>query len=106
VEKDLGAVPYLGKALNDHGDEDVRADAALKLGNLKDPMAIEPLAKGLHDVDPEVRKSVVEALGRIGGERAIPLLTEALNDKEEEVRNAAAEALEGLAKAPAGEGGD
>ncbi len=50
----------------------LRRNAAVALGNLRDPRAVPALAKALEDEDPVVRGHAAWALGRIGGaERAL-----------------------------------
>lgn len=57
-------------------DRQVRLNAALALGRLRAPRALDALAaRCREDADPEVRGVAAEALGRLGDERAVvPLL--------------------------------
>ncbi len=71
-----------------------REGAALALGMLKDPAAVQALSRRLEE-DPEspVRCHAASALGEIGDSRALPALERALKDKEGGVRLDAAEAI-------------
>jgi cyclophilin family peptidyl-prolyl cis-trans isomerase len=72
----------------------VRRRAALALGRVGLPEAIEPLSRLLaQDADPEVRQMAAFALGLIGDASARQALTMALNDPEPIVSGRAAEAL-------------
>ena len=74
--------------------------AAMALGRLRDPRAVEPLIQALKHPNCEVRYVAAVALGEIGDARAIDPLVEALADhwgSDEllpSVREAAAIALE------------
>ena len=71
----------------------VRADAAVALGELKDPLAVEALIGALNDTDHRVGYSAATALGEIGDERALtPLLRQAMS-ADERIRLAAAKAV-------------
>lgn len=52
----------------------VRADAAVALGLIRDPRAVEPLMACLDGEDNRVRESAARALGDIGDERALSAL--------------------------------
>ncbi|MCS6897502.1 MAG: HEAT repeat domain-containing protein, partial [Nitrospira sp.] len=52
-------------ALSDH-DWVVREDAAVRLGQFKDPRAVEPLVATLRDPDRAVREAAIDALRAIG----------------------------------------
>jgi HEAT repeat protein len=73
---------------------DVRARAALGLGEIGDTRGVEPLIQALQDEDSFLRQMSAVALGNIGDARAIEPLTKALQDEDSHVRQAAAEALE------------
>jgi len=77
------------------GDEDwrVRMEAAVALGNIGDPRAVEPLIRALGDKDWRVRMEAAVALGNIGDPRAVEPLIQALGDKSGSVRRVAARAL-------------
>lgn len=80
-------------------EEQSRAQAALKLGELGDPQAVDALIVALKGEYTLVRRNVAEALGRIGDQRAVASLLEvAQNDSDESVRTAAQQALETLQK--------
>jgi len=77
------------------GTESERRRAALGLGRIGDPRAVDPLIKALEskDEDRDVRLLAAKALGKIGDVRAINTLIETLKDENAEVRMIAAEAL-------------
>ncbi len=75
------------------GDVRVRADAAERLGDLKDPVAVDPLIGALKDEDANVRAEAVDSLRRIGDPKAVDPLIRALQDEDASVRKNAAEAL-------------
>jgi HEAT repeat protein len=58
-------VQGLIKALGYEKDEQIRHAAALALGQIGDPRALEPLIAASHDSDPDVRQAAVEALGQV-----------------------------------------
>lgn len=67
-------------------DADVRAEAASKLGELKDARGAEPLIERLQqDQDEWVRRDAARALGEIGDGRALGPLLLALADPSEPV---------------------
>lgn len=72
---------------------DVRAEAAVDLGNNPDPRAVVPLISALKDKDSDVRVVVAEALGKIKDRRAVPALLVSLGDSDPGVREVAASAL-------------
>jgi HEAT repeat protein len=63
------------KALDYKKEASIRAGAALALGEIKDPTAVEPLMAALTDSDIEVRKQTAWALHEIGDSRVEPLIT-------------------------------
>jgi cyclophilin family peptidyl-prolyl cis-trans isomerase/HEAT repeat protein len=71
----------------------VRRRAALALGRVGLPDAIEPLTKLLADEEPEVRQMAAFALGLIGSPAARPPLTQALSGPDVILQGRAAEAL-------------
>jgi HEAT repeat protein len=70
-----------------------RLEAATALGDIGDVRAVEALLVALHDADPAVRAAAATALGKIGDGRAVQPLVEAFQDREETVRQAAIDAL-------------
>jgi hypothetical protein len=80
---------YLGR-LRDP-DERVRADAALQLGRMQAPQAVEPLSALLaSDRSPAVRDAAARGLGLIGTPNTLPALQRAAQaDEDREVRNSA-----------------
>lgn len=90
---DTRAVPALIKALQQNS----LVDAAISLGNFRDPRGFEPLLAALKSRDAALRLAAVEALGRFR-DRSAALALEplALNDPESKVRLAAANVLTAL----------
>ena len=72
------AVEPLIRALKD-GDTDVRQNAAVALGDIRDSQAVGPLINALNDSDTGVRWSATYALSKIGHD-AVPQLIKALNN--------------------------
>ncbi|MBI3951582.1 MAG: HEAT repeat domain-containing protein [Acidobacteria bacterium] len=67
-----------------------RREAAKKLGELRQRVAVQPLIEALReDQDPEVRAAAAQSLGLIKDEVAVPALFDGLKDKVSEVRQAA-----------------
>jgi HEAT repeat protein len=95
------AEPVLLAALADPLPQ-VRGQAALALGNIADPAAIDALQSLLADRRPEVRPYAVVALGQFNDPRAVEALTEACTDtgQPEIVRHLAAAFL--IENGPAG----
>lgn len=58
----------------------VRMEAAIKLGQIKDPIAVEPLINALSDNNTNVRIQAALALGQIGDEKALEPLCIALTN--------------------------
>jgi hypothetical protein len=71
----------------------VRSEAALELGNIKDPRAVDSLIATLEDPEFFVRTAAVEALGKIKDPRAVDPLIASLKDPDANVQGGAAEAL-------------
>jgi cyclophilin family peptidyl-prolyl cis-trans isomerase/HEAT repeat protein len=71
----------------------VRRRAALALGRVGLPEAVEPLTKLLADEEPEVRQMAAFALGLVGSPAARPPLTQALSGTDVVLQGRAAEAL-------------
>lgn len=86
------AVEPLIAALDDQRPR-VRQNAALALGELKDPRALGPLATLLGDRDAEVRTWTAKALGDLGCAGAVEPLIAALGDSVPAVRQYAAVSL-------------
>jgi HEAT repeat protein len=74
-------------------DPALRSNAALVLGQLKDPRALPGLIQALSDPDLDVRWQAAEALGQIGDPQAAQALVAALRDPAEAVRRSAVHAL-------------
>jgi HEAT repeat protein len=81
---------------NDYEDLIVRGRAALMLGKIGDPRAVDPLIRALTAPGYQTPLHAAEALGKIGDPRAIePLLMLAANGRDK-TREAALQALERL----------
>ena len=89
-----GAAPQLIAYLDDPSSR-IRRRAALALGRVGLPEAVEPLARRLEatEAEPEVRLMAAFALGLIGDPAAAAPLRLALEDPSPKVRGRAAEAL-------------
>lgn len=72
-------------------DERIRTDSVAKLGKLRSPRAIDPLAATLSgDRSPAVREAAARALGLIGSPQALPALQYAAqSDSDRDVRRSA-----------------
>lgn len=81
----------LEKAL-EHKDAQIRAAAALALGELALKVSAPALVRTLADDTPEVHEAARASLTRLG-QAAIPALKKALNQREWQVRREAAKAL-------------
>jgi len=77
------------------GTESERRRAAIALGRISNPQAVDPLIEALKskDEDQALRLLATKALGKIGDESAIEPLIEKLKDENAELRVVAAEAL-------------
>ena len=77
----------------------VRAQAALSLGKLRDISAVQPLIAALGDEYKSVRKNAAQALGAIGDKSAmVPLAELAQKDSDADVRRETQEAMEMIQK--------
>jgi len=64
-----------------HPELKVRREAIKALGELKSPLALQPLKELLDDQDNSLRKASADALGRIGSEAARKILLERISEK-------------------------
>lgn len=96
------AVPALIRALTDDRPE-VRAEAALSLGDLETHAAVEPLVARIQDTVPAVRQSALIALGRLGFSSSFEAVAEALANGLPDVRFQAATSLAEIDPERAGE---
>ena len=88
------AVEPLVEALGDR-EVTVRKFAAVLLGRLGDPRAIEPLSMALYDLHHEVGNASAEALAHFG-KQAMDVLAEALSHPEAWIRIHAVQGLSGI----------
>jgi len=87
-------------------DDQTRFNAAVQLGDLRDPRAVDPLVEALHkDSYDLVRRASAWSLGMLGKDavRAIPDLIDQMKDKEEYVGYMCERALGEITKAALGE---
>jgi len=89
----------LRNALIKDRDRQVRKNAAISLGNMKDEGSARALTRTLNDADPAVRKASYMALKKIG-KSAVPSLTQALKHRNPIVRRQAAQLLGELNLSP------
>jgi hypothetical protein len=87
------ASPFDLILLLDDGEARVRWRAALALGRVGLPEAVEPLVRLLDDEEPDVREIAAFALGLIGAADARTALVAALGDADSWVQGRAAQAL-------------
>lgn len=76
-----------------HPNDEVREYAARRLGELRDPSAVDELMEALNDNDSDVRLAAAEALGNIRSDVAIKALTRTMNDEDPDVVAASVRAL-------------
>jgi HEAT repeat protein len=69
---------YIHQLQDTDADEDIRRNAAWRLGRVRDITVVEPLISALHDSSAEVRVRVAEALGGQHDPRVPPALIQAL----------------------------
>ena len=79
-------------------ERQVRVDAAVKLGELRHPLAVQALIVALEDEYPLVRSNAAKAIGASGDSKAIDALRRRSQDPKESdsVKQSASEALEVL----------
>jgi HEAT repeat protein len=76
-----------------------RQDAAYVLGEMRDPVAVQPLTVALHNPDALLRMLCVQALAKIGGPEAGKTLEKATRDPEPRIQQEAQKALLKMRKA-------
>ncbi len=81
---------------NDHEDLIVRGRAALMLGKIGDPRAVQPLIQALDAPGLQTPLYAAQALGKLGDARAIQPLLSLVSSGNEKVREAALESLKRL----------
>jgi hypothetical protein len=84
--------------LRDDKSAIVRGNAALALGRMREPRAVEPLIEAVNRRDWLLQSAAAEALGALGDERAVEPLLRALQDPQanDDLRCAAVDALGAL----------
>lgn len=85
---------------NDYEDLIARGRAALMLGKLGDPRALQPLIDALDAPGYQTPLFAAQALGKLGDPRAIAPLLTMLNSNHEKFREAALESLKRLGYSP------
>ncbi|MEJ2110825.1 MAG: HEAT repeat domain-containing protein [Acidobacteriota bacterium] len=73
-----------------------RQRAAIELGNLGVPQAVQPLLEALEDPDDFVRNFAARSLGKLKAESAVEPLIRAIKDENLLVRRSAVESLGGI----------
>lgn len=97
------AAPSLRELVDklEHGEDfRVRVTAALELGKLGDPNAVDPLGDALNDPNASVRAAAAAALEQIGDASALPALKEKRLDRSDAVRRAVRSAIITLEQPP------
>lgn len=74
-------------------NEQVREKAAHEIGNLRDPIATDPLIDALSDLDVDVKFEAATALGKLKSKTALKQLIRILDEGDPDVCAAAATAL-------------
>jgi quinoprotein glucose dehydrogenase len=82
ARRDHGVASVLVPLLRD-GDDEVRAQAAKALGDVRYTAAADALVRLVNDPSPRVRFFAAEALGRIGHRAAIPSLVAMLEENDD-----------------------
>lgn len=85
---------------NHHEDLIVRGRAALMLGKLRDPRAVEPLIQALDAPGFQTTLHAAEALGKLGDTRAIEPLLRVVEEHNDKIREAALTSLKQLGYDP------
>lgn len=65
-----------------NSEEDVREEAAERLGQLGDPRAVPPLIQALRDSEDDVVEKAAESLGQLGDADAVEPLMDAFNSHQ------------------------
>jgi HEAT repeats len=98
-------VDELCRAVIDDGNYKVRVQAALVLGKLGDPRAVQPLIKALGDSNKTVRGIAASALGQLGDAAAVEPLRDLLRHESDSfVRGQAEKATAALSTTGGGGG--
>jgi len=96
-------VDELCRAVTDDNNYKVRVQAALVLGKLGDPRAVQPLIKALGDQNKSVRGIAASALGQLGDAAAVDPLRDLLRHESDSfVRGQAEKAMAALSGGGAG----
>lgn len=86
IAKLIGALGYGAHSTSNYAAASVRQRAATALGELRDPLAVEPLIQRLKDEFERVRAEAARALGEIGDVRSTDALVSAMWDHDPYVR--------------------
>jgi hypothetical protein len=89
-------IDFPSKTLATAKDSRNRANAAILLGQSRNPLAVPPLCKGLNDPEPIVRVASAKALGELGESTGTPCLEKQKGDSDDDVRFAVKRSLEML----------
>lgn len=96
-------VDELCRAVIEDGNYKVRVQAALVLGKLGDPRAVQPLIKALGDQNKTVRGIAASALGQLGDALAVEPLRDLLRHESDSfVRGQAEKAVAALSSGGGG----
>lgn len=105
MEREAKVREFILQLQDRRAKDQVRYSAAVELGNLRDPAAVDPLVDALEkDSYPLVRRASAWALGEIGkgSVRAIPALIRQVGEEEEYVAYMAERALGDITRAVTG----
>lgn len=94
------SVDQLGQALLTDRSYNVRAQAAIVLGKLKDRRGVPLLISALRDKEAAVRVVAAASLGRLGDAAALPALRACSEDPEVLVRTAVSRAIAAIENPP------
>lgn len=86
-------IDELDRALRSDPSYKVRVQAAIVLGNLKDPRGVPLLLRALRDPEVSVRVVAASSLGKLGDPSALAALRASMSDVELPVRTAAGKAI-------------
>jgi epoxyqueuosine reductase len=97
LDRDAYVERFRGSPMKRARREGLQRNAAVAMGNRRDPRHVAPLSRALATADPLVRRHAAWALGRIGGDEAAAALAAAAEaETDPEVRAEIAAALAAL----------